>query len=291
MGDSEKYNNIDDLIDVSEFESEFDDDALTVVDSEDYNDETPIKEKKQLKKKVAAKPKREKKRFSFIKRKPLQSGTFIASMRERFAAFFIDITILFYVYWIYGTLYCGLFMDSWKTPIPYRDWHGLAFHGSFLLICFLYYFLLEGIFLATIGKFICWMSVRRKDNEPASLISTLLRNIIRPIDYIFIFPVVFIMELTVYHQRLGDLIGMTTVTKKFFKTKDDYNVSAENLSSASGRTVTAIIDIAIFLPFLAGYILTWSPDRPGLSMWLLLAFPVAMIAYFMIIEMLTETSP
>lgn len=285
MGDSEKYNNKpDELIDVSDDETEFSDEALTEIEQEE-EEVTPLRERPEttpLQKRVPS---------PLIHTKGPKRGTFIGTLRERFAAFFIDSLFLFYLYWVYATVYGRVFLGSWSSQIPYSGWHGLAFHSSFLLLCFLYYFVFEGIFLTTIGKFVCWMSVRKKNGEPASLIATFIRNLLRPLDYILIIPVVFIMEHTKFTQRIGDMIAGTTVVKKFGTAGQPYNVSPEELASASGRTFAAAIDIFLFFFFIVGYVLIWSPKRILISQVLLLLTPLAIITYFVLIEMVAETSP
>lgn len=281
----------EELIDVSEFES---DDALTVIDREEEEEETPLKEKAIRKMKVPEEieePKKGRLLSRLFKSAQIETGTFIASLRERFAAFLIDTLVLFYIYWIYATLYCAIFMGSWGAPVPYFGWHGFAFHGSFFVICFLYYFLLEGIFLATIGKFTCWMSVRRKDGNPATLPGALIRNIFRPVDYLM-FPIsLFVMELTSFHQRFGDILGRTTIVKKYIVTKEPYKVTEDGIASGTGRVLSIVIDVLLFTPFIAGYVLMWSSKQPIVSQWLVLGLPLVVLVYFVAIEMITETSP
>jgi len=283
MGDEEKYGNKEELIDVSEFESEFDEDALTEIEREE--EVTPIKER------VKPSPPKKREPARAIKPEPPKRGTFIATLRERFAAFFIDTLVLFYLYWILALFYGRLFLGSWQASIPFSGWHGLALHGAFLLLCFLYYFMLEGIFLATIGKFVCWMSVRKKNFEPVSLVSTFIRNIFRPLDYILIIPVVFLMEATKYTQRIGDILGQCTVVKKFGTIHEPYDIGPERFASASGRTVAIIVDLVLFGLFTLGYVMIWNPTVPLFSQWLLLLMPLVMLTYFVLIEMSTETSP
>jgi len=288
MGDEEKYTNEEELIDVSEFEDELSEDALTEIAHPDDEEVTPIRQKS-LTEPITGVEDRD---VSQIFRAPApRRGAFIASLRERFTAFFIDTLILFYLYWLYTPLYSRVFLGSWNAPIPFKGWHGFAMHASFLFICFLYYFVLEGIFLATIGKFICWMSVRKRNGEPASLISCFFRNVIRPIDYILIIPVVFIMELTSAKQRLGDLLSGTTVIKKFMGNKPVYKLDSATIAPATGRTIAFCIDTLIFLAFVAGYILVLNPEHHLISKWMLLLSPIVLLLYFILLEMITETSP
>lgn len=286
---NEPLNNKENLIDVSEFESELTGDALTEIahttEEEEEEEVTPIQKRPLPITPVERKP------TPLLQVDTPTRGTFICNLKERFAAFFIDTLILFYFYWLYAPVYGRIFIDSWHAPIPISGWHGLAFHGSFLLFCFLYYFMLEAIFLATIGKFVCWMSIRKKDGQPATIPAAFIRNILRIIDYIFIVPVIFLMDLTKYKQRLGDIFARTTVVKKFVTAPRPYKISPEIIASATSRTIAIIIDCILFLSFLAGYALLLSPKYPLISQWMILLIPIVFIAYFVLIEMTTETSP
>lgn len=275
----------EDLIDVSEFENEISDDALTEIAGKE--ELTPIRERADV-----SLPKR-KKPSPIITGDAFRGkkGTAIATLRERFTAFFIDSIFLFYLYWLYASIYARLFLGAWGAGVPYTGWHGLSLHGSFLLIAFIYYFVMEGIFLVTIGKFICWMSVRKKSFDAASLLATFIRNLLRIVDYILIVPSVFLMEMTSFKQRFGDLIAGTTVIKKFSDSPETYKVLPSGLASASGRTVALFVDLLLFIPFIAGYALILSPEYPFISRWLLLFAPLVIIIYFVLIEMVSETSP
>lgn len=221
----------------------------------------------------------------------LEARSTIATIRERFAAFFIDSLLLFYIYVLVGILCRRAFYSSWDGPIPCYGWQGLATHGIFLFVAFMYYFILEGIFLATPGKFLCWMYVRRKDGAFPSMSSIFLRNLFRLLDYVIPVLPFFLMELTRRNQRFGDLIARTTVIKKHSPREVHYPVSMANVASASGRLLSAVIDIAIAGGLTFGYLLLLTPTSPGLSKWMLLFSPVVPFLYFVLSESLTHTSP
>lgn len=221
----------------------------------------------------------------------LQERSVIATLRDRFAAFFIDCIIFFYVYFFIGMIARRAFYGSWEGPIPFYGWQGLATHGFFLFVFFMYYFLFEGVFFTTAGKFFCWMYVRKKNGDLASMSSIFLRNILRFVDYaIPLFPI-FLMELTKRHQRLGDLLAGTVVIRKRGSNSSSYNVTMANISKASGRMVSSAIDISIALLMTAGFLLNISPDYPALSKWLLLFSPLLPFLYFVTSESLSGTSP
>ncbi|MBI2342190.1 MAG: RDD family protein, partial [Deltaproteobacteria bacterium] len=215
----------------------------------------------------------------------------IATLRERFAAFFIDSIIFFYLYFIIGTLARRAFYGSWNVPIPSFGWQGLAFHGIFVFICFMYYFILEGVFFTTPGKFLCWMYVRNKTGGFASMSSVFVRNVFRLADYIIpLFPF-FCMELTRKHQRLGDMIAGTTVIKKHGLAAVQYPVTMAVIASASGRFLSFIIDFTIAGALTFGYLLLLSPEEQQLSKWLLLFSPLVPFLYFVLSEPLVHSTP
>jgi len=183
------------------------------------------------------------------------------------------------------------FLGSWDGPIPTYGWQGLAFHGIFAFIYFMYYFVFESVFYATPGKFLCWMYVRKKNGDLASMMSVFVRNFGRIFDYILPFVPFFMMELTKKRQRLGDFIGGTIVIRKQFAENVRYAITEINIASASGRLISAFIDLGIVGLLTTGYILLWSPDHPSLSKWLLLFTPLVPFLYFVITESLIDTTP
>ncbi len=221
----------------------------------------------------------------------LERRATVANLRERFAAFFIDCIIFFYLYFLIGIVARRAFYHSWSGPIPSFGWQGLAFHGIFAFCCFMYYFVLEGIFFTTIGKFCCWMSVRRKDGRYASMSAIFARNIFRFVDYALPFVPYFCMELTALHQRFGDLIAKTTVIKKHKTEQERFGITNLNVASASGRAVSFLIDLCIFGSLTFGYSLLLSPDRILVSRWMLLLSPLVPFLYFVITESSIHTTP
>lgn len=215
--------------------------------------------------------------------------TGIASLRERFAAFFIDTILLFYTYWLLGMVYHRILFKEWYGPIPTTGWQGLSFHAGFLVVAFLYYFITEGVFFTTIGKFCVWMYVRRKDFRSPSMSRVFLRNFLRIVDYGLLFiPSLLLMDLTRAHQRIGDLIAGTIVIKKRLTIARPYNIS--KIASASGRMISSIIDIAIAAGLLCGALLFLNPDSPVLSMWLFLLAPLLPFLFFVISERIAHAT-
>ncbi len=88
----------------------------------------------------------------------------------------------------------------------------MGFGGVFGVLFFLYFFLMEGYKGQTVGKMVTGMKVVKEDGDPCDMKASLIRNILRIIDGIFIYIVgAVIIAVTDKNQRLGDLAGKTVV--------------------------------------------------------------------------------
>lgn len=84
----------------------------------------------------------------------------------------------------------------------------------FLLFNFLYFFILEAIYHKTIGKKIFNLKVVSSGGKTASWTQILIRNMLRPIDFIGFYLLGFIfVALTAKSQRVGDLLAKTKVVE------------------------------------------------------------------------------
>lgn len=87
--------------------------------------------------------------------------------------------------------------------------------GMYLgILVFFYYFVLEGLFAATIGKLVVKIRVLGIDGEPCSFAASFKRNILRFIDWL---PALYVLGGLVVlassrRQRLGDLVAETIVS-------------------------------------------------------------------------------
>lgn len=220
------------------------------------------------------------------------AGFMLASLKDRLAAAVIDGMLLYCIYWFLMIAYRAIAFGQAEGPIPASGWHGIIFHGIFLLIAFLYFFLFEGIFFASIGKLICRLSIRAASGGEASLGGVFLRNLVRPID-LLLFPLaigVVILEKTGWHQRLGDIVGKTVVIRKLGSTRRQYALSLDIIASASGRLGAFLMDSAFFIALVIGYGLLLNPDEPLTSMVLVAAAPIAFFLFYFLPEALTSTS-
>lgn len=219
-------------------------------------------------------------------------GTSVANLRERFAAFTVDLIILYIVYWLSMTAYRSIALEEAAGPVPAAGIHGLVFHGLFLFIAFLYFLLFEAVLYATPGKLLSGLSIRRVDGLRPSITSCFVRNLLMPLDLILI-PVLIplaVMELTPNIQRLGDLIARTTVVRSKPMPRREYSLTLDMLPSATARSFAFLIDLILFLVLLVGYALLLTPESPLTSMLLIVFFPVLFVLFFMLPEATIKTS-
>jgi uncharacterized RDD family membrane protein YckC len=85
----------------------------------------------------------------------------------------------------------------------------------FFLLGFLYYWLLETYLGGTLGKLALGMRVVMEDGSPVTLSASLIRNLLRIIDGLFVYLLgaIFIWTSPA-KQRLGDRLAKTFVVKK-----------------------------------------------------------------------------
>ncbi len=216
-----------------------------------------------------------------------------AELRDRFAAFSMDVMILYVVYWPLMLFYRTIALGSTAGPIPAAGTHGMLLNGIFLLIALLYFVLGEFVFSATLGKMLCRLSVMKTDAAEMTFLSTLLRNLLRPLD-IILFPTLILtglMENTLWNRRLGDLVARTMVLKRPPRSRKQFALSLEIIASATRRTAAFAIDIAILAVLLSGYALLLSPETPISSMIQILFLPIVLFLFFAIPEITSHSSP
>ncbi len=222
----------------------------------------------------------------------LEPGTTrLASFSERFTAWCIDTTVLWYLYWALVQGYHQILEGSWSGPAPTNlEWAGLGFHGVYLLLAIAYYFLSEGLFSTTIGKFFCWMYVRQSDGRIASLTAIVLRTLFRPIDYLLAPITLATIEFTKHNQRIGDVIANTIVIKKQ-RAHAALSVEWDTLAGWTGRLFSGLLDSALLIGLIVALVMLLSPDRPFISQWLLLAGPGLLLMLIALLHTATQTTP
>lgn len=129
-----------------------------------------------------------------------------APLNRRLAAGIID-SIVVALMW--ASLGIGFRQDVTPTA---QDYGWLV---SLVLVTFLYYFILEWIFSATVGKRLLKLVVLDKEGDPCSLGASLKRNLFRFLDWLPLFYVAAIIAILISsdRQRIGDLIARTIVTR------------------------------------------------------------------------------
>jgi uncharacterized RDD family membrane protein YckC len=220
-------------------------------------------------------------------------GPTIAALRDRFAAFVIDISFLYAIFWFVVIIFRTIAFGNAAGPIPASGINGIICNGIFLLIAFLWFLLPEFIFHASLGKMICHLTIRSSHGAQASFTSILLRNLLRPID-IVLAPLLLTcaaMEWTAWGQRFGDLVGRTVVIKKLGRPTRQYALTLDIIASASKRAIAFIIDLALIAAFILGYGLLLNPEQPLSSMFLVVLFPVIILALVTFMEWSTGTTP
>ena len=77
-----------------------------------------------------------------------------------------------------------------------------------------YYGIQEGTFASTIGKYLLRLCVVGRAGDPASIREALIRNILRPVDWLPLFYLLGAVSIAVSpkRQRLGDIVAGTVVT-------------------------------------------------------------------------------
>ena len=95
--------------------------------------------------------------------------------------------------------------------------HGAAAFVTLFIVCtiwFLYIWLLEGLFGATLGKWLMNIRVRRVDGSAVGLGKSFIRNLLRLIDGIGVYLVGFLVAImSRRRQRLGDHVAGTLVVQ------------------------------------------------------------------------------
>jgi len=126
-----------------------------------------------------------------------------ASLEKRLAAGVVDSAIAA-AFWLALVLVekTGFFALSFLTE------------GLLTVVVFLYYFVFEGLFSTTVGKSAMHLRVVERNGDECTLRSSLLRNLLRFIDWL---PFLYILGgvsilISKDRMRLGDVLAGTMVT-------------------------------------------------------------------------------
>lgn len=215
-----------------------------------------------------------------------------APLRDRFAAFFIDSCISFYLYFLVGF---GLlkFFGMPGFAVLHQGQGRLMLHlGITSLAVFFYYVSMESVFGATLGKLFCRLRVIEENGQSASLGNVFIRNFLRIVDYpLFFLIAVIAMESSPLNQRLGDRAAKTIVIKKTRRHFPTVNLAHTPLASTLSRIFAECVDLVLSLLLVYGIFLLARPSHPLLSYVILISLPLIFVAYYTALEFLTGTSP
>lgn len=124
----------------------------------------------------------------------------------RAVAQIVDGIIFFVLFLLIGFLVTGSFTFQLAGA------SAMMLTGAMSLIGFLYFTLLEGTKGQTVGKMVTGIKVVKEDGQPCGMASSLIRNLLRIIDGIFVYVVgAIIVAQSDRNQRLGDKVGDTVV--------------------------------------------------------------------------------
>ncbi|MDZ4224906.1 MAG: RDD family protein, partial [bacterium] len=219
-----------------------------------------------------------------------QTGVTLGSIRDRFASGILDLIVLGYFYLGFLLVYNFIVWRQLLRPIPVQGTHAYVFHGISLLFAFLYFFIAEGVFFTSLGKFFARLSVRRITGEGASLLQVAVRNILRPLDYLLsVFPTWMLLEKLPRRQRVGDLLAGTVVTKHLSRPPRPANVSGTT-ASATLRLLAGAVDLAFSAAFVGGFALFIDYKRPVFSFLVLILLPLVYLAWHLAWEGIFKTT-
>ncbi len=214
-----------------------------------------------------------------------------ASPQERFAAFLADLLFFFYLLGGWGMLLQHLTHGDLAAPFSFKESGRILFASTGAALYFLYYLFFEGVFTATPGKFLCGLSVQRKKGGSPSLFALMIRNLCRIIDYpLVLFTGVGLMEATKGHQRLGDLLSGTMVTREVSFESRRINIETASLSGATRRTLANLLDLTLLMTFFYGLLLAIPTGQEIVSMVLLNGAPALALFYLALSETLFQTT-
>lgn len=133
----------------------------------------------------------------------------IAPLSRRIVAGGLDSFIILIIYSL---------VTVWqKLPalIPFDTYPSIAGLTLLATMTFLYYFILEGAFAATIGKSILKIRVLSNDGEACSFGASFTRNVLRFVDWLPMFYLVACVAIFVSQERrrVGDRVAGTVVSR------------------------------------------------------------------------------
>ena len=135
-------------------------------------------------------------------------ATSYVGVGRRFVAHILDLLISF--------LGLGFIVAALTDNLTSTGFHmeGFTALGLFVLM-FAYFWLLEGLLGATLGKLMLGIEVQGVDGGRCGLVASLVRNLLRIIDGLLVYLVAAILVWnSEKRQRLGDMAAKTVVVRR-----------------------------------------------------------------------------
>jgi uncharacterized RDD family membrane protein YckC len=139
----------------------------------------------------------------------------IAALGNRFLALVLDTILITAVFAVIGMLIASRFGGITSSGFSMKGNPALLAMLLTTVFAFLYFWLFEGFFGATIGKMIVGIRVADISGRACDLKQALIRNLLRIIDGLAVYLVGFLVAVfSKRRQRLGDHIANTLVVDK-----------------------------------------------------------------------------
>lgn len=146
---------------------------------------------------------------------PVPSGFHLASLGDRLIAVILDLLLVGAVFAIAGMWLALRWGGLTRSGFSLEGKPALATMAVTALAAFLYYWLCEGLFGATLGKGIIGIVVRQVGGRRCSLSASLVRNLLRIVDGLAVYLVGFLIAIfSKSRQRLGDHVAKTVVLER-----------------------------------------------------------------------------
>jgi uncharacterized RDD family membrane protein YckC len=141
------------------------------------------------------------------------AGMAYAGLLSRGFAQVIDMVIVFLLYWFLGVEIAARVGGRTPGGFELEGGPALLLFGLWLFGALLYYAVLESSFRGqTVGKMIARIKVVSETGARCSFYQALVRNFIRPIDFLFFYGLgAFFILVSPKNQRLGDQAAKTIV--------------------------------------------------------------------------------
>ncbi|HXZ28914.1 MAG TPA: RDD family protein [Terriglobales bacterium] len=139
----------------------------------------------------------------------------LAGLGDRFLALVLDGFLQAALFALIGMWAAARWGGVTETGFSLEGPRALVPLGLALAAGFLYFWLMEGLFGATLGKAAMGIQVRRKDASACTLAASLVRNLARLIDGLFFYLLGFFVALfSRLRQRVGDHLAGTVVVQR-----------------------------------------------------------------------------